>query len=238
MSDSPSGFHQTHWTLVLRSRGKDEEAKAALSDLCAAYYKPVISFLRRQGQSDDAAREIAHAFFESILTGGLGTPDPSRGRFRSYLLGALKNFLSKRRDAALAGKRGGGVEHVPLVTETDTAPGLPIPGIEDDALCFDREWAHTLIGRALNNLEQENSHKPEYFAALKPFLAVGTEIPQSEVARILNTSEASVKVAIHRLRNRFRELIRFEVALTVNNDPAEVAEELKHLVAVIVQAAS
>ncbi len=85
MSLPDSAFHSTRWTLVLRTRGEGEDAKAALSDLCAACYEPVVSFLRREGRSEDVAREVAHAFFENVLTGGLGAPDPSRGRFRSYL---------------------------------------------------------------------------------------------------------------------------------------------------------
>jgi len=231
MSLPDSAFHPTRWTLVLRTRGEGEDAKAALSDLCAACYEPVVSFLRREGRSEDVAREVAHAFFENVPTGGLGAPDPSRGRFRSYLLGALKHFLSKQRDAALAGKRGGGVEHVPLVSENDTAPGLPMPGVSDDALAFDREWALALIARALNSLEQEQSHKPELFAALKPWLDGGATTSQTEAALALDMSETAVKVAIHRLRARFRELIRSEIAATVN-DPEDIADELRHLIAV------
>lgn len=224
-------FNPTRWTLVLRSRGEGDEAKVALSDLCAAYYEPVVSFLRREGRSEDVAREVAHAFFENALTGGLGAPDPSRGRFRGYLLGALKHFLSKRRDAALAGKRGGGVEHVPLFNENDTAPGLPMPGLSDDTLAFDREWALTLIARALAALEAEHSHKPEFFNALKPWLDGGAMASQADAALALGMSETAVKVAIHRLRARFRELVRAEIAATVS-DPAEVADELRHLIAI------
>jgi DNA-directed RNA polymerase specialized sigma24 family protein len=231
MKTPDSAFHPTRWTLVLRSRGEGEDAKAALSDLCSAYYEPVVAFLRREGRNEDAAREMAHAFFEGVLTGGLGAPDPARGRFRSYLLGALKNFLSKQRAAAHAGKRGGGAEHVPLDSETDTAPGLPLPGKPDDALAFDREWALALIARALNSLEQEHAHKPELFAALTPWLNGGATASQSDVALALDMSETAVKVAIHRLRGRFRELIRGEIATTVN-DPADVADELRHLIAV------
>ena len=226
-----SSFHPTRWTLVLRARGHDDEAKLALSDLCEAYYEPVVAFLRRDGRGEDAAREMAHAFFESLLAGGVGAPDQGRGRFRSYLLGALKHFLSKSRDAALAGKRGGGAEHVRLVTETDTAPGLPVPGVLDDTLAFDREWALTLIGRALAMLESEHAHKAAVFNTLKPWLDGGATASQAEAARALGMSETAVKVAIHRLRARFRELIRAEIAATVN-DPAEVADELRHLVAV------
>jgi RNA polymerase sigma-70 factor (ECF subfamily) len=226
-----SAFHPTRWTLVLRSRGQDDVAKAALSDLCAAYYGPVVSFLRREGRGEDAARETAHAFFESVLTGGVGTPDPARGRFRSYLLGALKHFLSKSREAARTGKRGGGVEHVPLVTDNDTAPGLPMPGLTDDTLAFDREWALTLIARALASVEQEHAHKPDLFIALKPWLDGSTTASQADAAQALGMSETAVKVAIHRLRTRFRELIRAEIAATVN-DPAEIAGELSHLIAI------
>jgi RNA polymerase sigma-70 factor (ECF subfamily) len=230
-STSAAGFHPTRWTLVLRARGEDAEAKAALSDLCAAYYAPVVAFLRRDGRGEDAARDKAHAFFASVLAGGVGTPEPGRGRFRSYLLGALKNFLSNQRDAALAQKRGGGAEHVPLAGETDTSPGLPVPGTKDDALAFDREWAFTVIARALAALEAEHAGKPEHFAALKPWLDSGAELSQTDAARALGMTENAVKVAIHRLRARFRELIRAEVAATVN-DPAEVADELRHLVAI------
>ena len=111
-------FHPTRWTLVLRASGGGAEAEAALSDLCAAYYAPVVAFLRRDGRGEDAAREKAHAFFASVLASGVGAPERERGRFRSYLLGALKHFLSKHRDAALAEKRGGGAEHIPLTTDT------------------------------------------------------------------------------------------------------------------------
>jgi DNA-directed RNA polymerase specialized sigma24 family protein len=228
---SSISFHPTCWTLVLAARGEGEQARAALSDLCGAYYAPVVAFLRRDGRSEDAARELAHAFFEGVLSGGLGAPEPGRGRFRSYLLGALKHFLSNHRDAALAGKRGGGAEHVQLVTETDTLPGLPMPGFHDDALAFDCEWAIALIARVLAGLEQEHAHKQSLFTVLKPWLDGAATGSQAEAALLLGISETAVKVAIHRLRTRFRELIRTEIAATLN-DPADVADELRHLVAV------
>ncbi len=231
MNPPNSAFHPTRWTLVLRTRGEGELARAALSDLCAAYYEPVVAFLRRDGRNDDAAREMAHAFFESVLTGGLGAPDPERGRFRSYLLGALKHFLTKNRAVAHADKRGGGAEHVPLVRETDTAPGLPMPSLTDDTLAFDREWALALIARALALVEQEHAHKPDLFIALKPWLDGSSTDSQADAAQALGMSETAVKVAIHRLRTRFRELIRAEIAATVS-DPADIAGELSHLIAI------
>jgi DNA-directed RNA polymerase specialized sigma24 family protein len=226
-----SVFHPTRWTLVLRASGEGAEAKAALSDLCAAYYAPVVAFLRREGRDEDAAREMAHGFFASVLEGGVGAPERERGRFRSYLLGALKHFLSKHRDAAVAEKRGGGAEHVPLVAETDTSPGLPMPAAPDDTLVFDREWAFTIIARALAALETEHAEKTAHFTTLKPWLDGGAELSQADAAHALGMTENAVKVAIHRLRARFRELIRAEVAATVN-DPADVTAELRHLIAI------
>ncbi len=218
-----SGFQATNWTLVLRARGEGGAAQTALSDLCGAYYGPVVAFLRREGRGEDVARELAHGFFESVLAGGVGAPEPGRGRFRSYLLGALKHFLSKRRDAARAGKRGGGAEHVEL---TD---GAAISA--DDVLAFDRDWSLALIARALAALEAEHAGKAEIFAALKPWLDGGAESSQADVAAALGMSATAVKVAIHRLRVRFRELIRQEISATVD-DPADAADELRHLIAV------
>lgn len=221
-----AAFHETRWTLVLRASGEGAEAKAALSDLCAAYYAPVVAFLRREGRDEDAAREMAHAFFAGLLAGGVGAPERERGRFRSYLLGALKHHLSKHRAAAIAEKRGAGAEHVSLAH--DTAAGQSLPAAPDDALAFDREWAFTLIARALAALEAE---KPAHFPTLKPWLDGGADCSQANAARTLGMSETAVKVAIHRLRTRFRELIRAEVAATVM-EPADVAGELRHLIAV------
>lgn len=227
-----ANFHATRWTLVLRASGEGAEAKSALSDLCAAYYAPVVAFLRREGRDDDAAREMAHGFFEGLLQGGVGAPERERGRFRSYLLGALKHFLAKHRAAAVAQKRGAGAEHVPMVDENETQPGFPVPSTVDDALAFDREWAHTLIARALNALEMEHNQKAEFFAALKPWLDGGATASQADAARQLGMSETAVKVAIHRLRTRFRDLVRAEVNATVN-DPLYAADELKHLISIV-----
>ncbi|MFT6864118.1 MAG: DNA-directed RNA polymerase specialized sigma24 family protein [Akkermansiaceae bacterium] len=224
-------FQQTNWTLVINARGTTPEAKEALSDLCAVYYRPVIAFIRREGRDEEAAREVAHAFFESVLEKGMGKPDPELGRFRSYLLGALKHFLSKQRDASHTMKRGGKVEHVGLVEEGETAPGSLMPGVVDDTLAFDREWASSLIFRALENLESEHVGKESRFEVLKPWLnAVGLN-SQAEAALALGMSGAAVKVAIHRLRTRFRELVRTEVAATVA-DVNEVGDELSYLIKV------
>jgi DNA-directed RNA polymerase specialized sigma24 family protein len=228
---SGPAFHPTSWTLVRRAGTGDPAARAALADLCAAYYAPVVAFLRREGRPDDAARDLAHDFFAGLLAGGLGTPDPGRGRFRAYLLGALKHFLAKQRAARNAAKRGGGIEHVPLDESTANEAAPPGPGDPAADLHFDREWAFTLIGRALAALEAERSGRPGHFAELKPWLDGQPGESQAGLASRLGLAETAVKVAIHRLRARFRELLRAEIAATVA-DPAEIADELRHLVAI------
>ena len=141
-------------------------------------------------------------------------------------MGALKNFLSKRRDASLALKRGGEVGHVPLSADDSFSSE---PAVLDDTLAFDREWALTLIARALSILELEHERKEHQFTTLKPWLDTSGARSQVDAARELEMSESAVKVSIHRLRARFRLILRAEVAATVA-DPAEVAGELRHLV--------
>ena len=120
-----SGFASTRWTLIERTRGDSPEARAALSELCAAYYAPVVAFLHRSGREEDAAREQAHGFFAHLLErDALGGAERERGRFRSYLLGALKHFLAREHERAQRRKRGGGSVAVPLDAGTDTSPGL------------------------------------------------------------------------------------------------------------------
>lgn len=221
-----SDFEPTRWTLVMRARGNDAVAKAALSDLCAAYYAPVVGFLRRECPDADRARETAHMFFEAVLESGVGVPEQGRGRFRSYLLGRLKHFMANRRAAGLAAKRGGGAEHFPLDDETD---GL---SVDPPDWVFDREWAFTLIGRALADLEREYASKPDVFAALKPWLNGGECLSQAEMAANLGISGTAVKVALHRIRARFRDLILAEVASTVY-DKADAAGELRHLLEIV-----
>jgi DNA-directed RNA polymerase specialized sigma24 family protein len=228
-------FAATRWTLVVQSRGDDAAARAALSELCSAYYAPVVSFLRATGRDEDAAREMAHDFFARVLANNsLGGADPARGRFRSYLLGAVKHFVADVRDRALTEKRGAGVEPVPLDAGTATTPGLEVPAPAVDEAVFDRQWALTVIARALDvvGTELRDAGKAEQFEVLKPWISGGAISPQAEVAERLGMNEGALKVAIHRLRQRFREVVKAEIAHTV---PAEsdVDDELRHLIAVL-----
>ena len=233
-SHSPA-FTATRWTLVARASGSDAAAKSALSELCAAYYAPVNAFLRAEGRTEDAARELAHDFFARVLAGGaLSGANAARGRFRSYLLGALKHFLGDHRDRANAEKRGGGVTPDPL--DPGTHAGQPLPAARDDDRIFDRQWALTLIARALEIVggELRDAGKGAHFDALKPWLTGDcTTLSQAATALQLGVGEGAVKVAIHRLRQRFREAVKAEIAQTVSG-AADVDDELRHLVAVLI----
>ncbi|MBL9182838.1 MAG: sigma-70 family RNA polymerase sigma factor [Verrucomicrobiaceae bacterium] len=197
-----------------------------MSELCEAYYAPVMAFLRREGRAEDAARELAHDFFAKLLAGGaMEGAKPERGRFRSYLLGALKHFAADQRDKAIAAKRGGGLEHAEMDDEmADAAADMP------DAE-FDRQWALTVLARSLSRLEAElaTEGKTAHFDALKPWLTAESDAtPQAVAAEKLGLSIEAVKVAIHRLRKRFREAVKAEIARTVS-DVGDVREELDAL---------
>ena len=212
--------------------------RGALSELCEAYYQPVFRFLRREGREEDAARELTREFFARLLAGnGLGAADPRRGRFRSYLLGAVKHFLGDQRKQEQRLKRGGGVAPEPLDAEHGIAPGLQVAdqaSAPDDTV-FDREWALAVMNRALQSLAAEfaAADKAEQFTVLKPWL-VGdaAALQQADAAARLGLSESAVKVAIHRLRKRFREVIRAEIAQTME-EAGEVDGELRYLVEVL-----
>ena len=231
-------FAPTRWTLVLRARGETPEAKAALSELCEAYYQPVLRFLRREGRDEDAARELTQEFFARVLErGGFGNVEPGRGRFRSYLLGALKHFLADLRDREQREKRGGGVTPEPLIPSTDTSPGLEVadPAARPPDASFDREWALAVMDRALGALAAEfrASGKADQFETLKPWLVGETSaLSQADAAARLGLSEGAVKVAVHRLRRRFRDLVKAEIAHTLPT-PDDIDDELRHLIAAL-----
>jgi RNA polymerase sigma-70 factor (ECF subfamily) len=228
---APGTFVTTQWTRVLEARGDSPAAKTALSDLCAAYYAPVFAFVRRNAPDEDSARDLTQEFFARLLAGqGFATVDPQRGRFRSFLLGAVKHFLAGMHQHAHRLKRGAGQPLESIEAGTDTSPGLqlPDPNAPSPDREFDRKWALTLLARALATLAQEHeaSGKADHFEALKPWLSGDTEnISQAEAAARLGVNEGAVKVAIHRLRRRFREVIKNEIGQTVS-DPAQVDAEL------------
>jgi RNA polymerase sigma-70 factor (ECF subfamily) len=235
---SHGAFHTTQWTRVLASRGDSPESQAALGDLCGAYYGAVFDFICRSGRDEETARELTQEFFARLLARqGLDTVEQGRGRFRSFLLGAVKHFLADMSDRARAAKRGSGTAPLPLGVETDTSPGLEVPDATapDPEREFDRKWALTVLDRALAALarEQADAGHATHFATLKPWLTGDTgTVSQADAARALEMNEGAVKVAVHRLRRRFRELVKAEIAQTLQ-DPAQVKDELACLQAAL-----
>jgi RNA polymerase sigma factor (sigma-70 family) len=231
-------FVTTHWSLVLAARNGDPtSARMALEKLCRAYWYPLYAFVRRSGQSPHDAEDSVQGFFAVCLEKNyLGAADKEKGRFRSFLLVALKRFLAKEHDKSQARKRGGGEKPIALdgLTAEQRYALEPAEQLSADKL-FERRWALTLLEKVLSRLRQEQAAagKLEAFEQLKEFLlAGGRGTPYAELAARLGISEGAVKVAVHRLRQRYRELLEEEIANTVAS-PQEVEEERRYLLAVL-----
>lgn len=234
-----SAFLPTQWTRVLAAKADSDDGRAALSDLCAAYYDPTIVFLTRTGWSEPEAREIAHEFFARLLEGGSLEQVERRGRFRSYLLGALKHFISKHLQRERRLKRGGGAEIVPLDGAGDTSTGVAAAACLNatpDA-AYDRAWATAVLERALTTLraEMKAEGKSEEFEELKPWITGDFEHgQQAELASRLGADPDTVKSMVHRLRRRFRQCVKKQVSSTLT-DAAQVDEEMRALFTALVE---
>jgi DNA-directed RNA polymerase specialized sigma24 family protein len=223
---SRDAFHTTRWTRVCVAKADTDEGRHALAELCAAYYEPVIAFLRCELRDADTAREMSHAFFSEMLAGGaIATAERERGRFRSYLLGAVKHFLSRQREAARRQKRGGGV--IPESVDDEEArevPDLRVPSPEAE---FDRQWALTVLQRALDalRLESEAEDGARMFGMMQPWLT-GEAAPgdQAQLAATLGMNVNSLKSHIHRLKQRFRALLKAEITSTLDRGGSVDAE--------------
>ncbi|MCH1507132.1 MAG: sigma-70 family RNA polymerase sigma factor [Verrucomicrobiales bacterium] len=212
---SSDAFFTTRWTRVARSRGNSEEAKLALSELCEAYYDPVHGFIRVTVRDNEKANDLTQGFFANVLSrSAFDGADPNRGRFRAFLLGAIKHYLWDRRRHKQTAKRGGGEATLPLEEEQAASAQLP-PDQE-----FDRRWALTILGKALTELRESMKANDDLakFDALKPWLTGDSAgLLQTEAAVQLGLSESATKVAIHRLRRRFRETVKAGIAQTLDN---------------------
>ncbi|MHC4589217.1 MAG: RNA polymerase sigma factor [Planctomycetota bacterium] len=235
----PRDFATTHWSLVAAAKpgeASETRARKALEELCRAYWYPLYAFVRYRGYSSDDARDLTQSFFARIIeTGGFASADRKRGRFRSYLLGALKHFLANEWHRARTQKRGGQMQFIEwdaLDPEARYA-GTPSPSDDPEHL-FDREWALETVAGALQALRDEmvNAGKSEQFDALKGSLTGEDDPPRAETAARLRITEAAVKVAVHRLRQRYRTLLRAAIAETVSNE-ADLDDEMRYLVAVL-----
>jgi RNA polymerase sigma factor (sigma-70 family) len=232
----PSQFPTTRWSLVVAAGDPQrKEARAALVSLCENYWYPLYAYLRRRGYAAEQAQDLTQDFFLRVLEGRyLDRADPEKGRFRSFLLTSLKLFVADEEDRQRAHKRGGGAvvslefssgevryQHEPAHDETPER-------------IFERRWALSVLDRVVERLRSEFVHhgRPEHFDRLKIFLLGQSDAPYAALACEMNTSEGALKVAIHRLRKRYRDLFRQEIADTVA-DPAEVESELRYLAAVL-----
>jgi RNA polymerase sigma factor (sigma-70 family) len=231
-------FATTHWSVVLAAgQTESPHASAALEQLCRTYWYPLYVFVRGQGRSAHDAQDLTQEFFARLLEKKyLRLADPDRGKFRAFLLKALKNFLVNEWEKARTQKRGGGQCAVPLDAEIAESryAAEPVQALTLDEV-YEKRWALTLIEAVLSLLREnyEAAGRLPVFETLKGCIwGAPSTISYPEAASRLGLTEGALKVAVHRLRSRYRELLRAEVAKTVAT-PGEVDEELQHLIAVL-----
>ncbi len=238
---SPSGdsqFHTTRWSLVAAAAAENPSAvEPALEELCRAYWYPIYAFIRRRGHSAEDAADLTQSFFATLLEKEyLADADQQRGRFRAFLLTAVSRFLSKQHDRAAAQKRGGGQRILAIDVVDGEARYQHEPSHDlTPQRIFERRWALTLLDRTLAGLrhEHEAAGKLALFDALKVFLTGETGTPPlRQVAAELQLTEGAVKVAVHRLRQKYRDALRSEIAQTVAGQ-GDVDDELGVLLAAL-----
>lgn len=225
-----SRFQDTRWTLVLAAAGDSSRGRQALGELCEQYWSPLFAFARARGLAPEDAQDATQGFFEQLIArGDLALADPGRGRFRAFLLVAFKHFMANERDRARTLKRGGGQRVVPL--EALDHPLEPAHHETPEAL-YERQWARTLLARAVGRLSEEAG--AEGAPLVKHLAAImtgdGSDVPMKALAGTLQTSEGAARVALHRMRQKLRRRILDEIAQTVA--PGEdVEDELRHVLA-------
>ena len=227
-------FATTHWTAVIAAgHGGSQEAEVALEELCRRYWFPLYVYVRRQTATREDAEDLTQAFFARFLEKNyLEKLTAQKGKFRAFLLASLKHFLANEWDRANRQKRGGGATTLSLDWQDADARYQiePADNSSPDKL-YDRAWAVTLLEKVLGRLRDENARdeQAKLFEQLRGFLMVGTSaIPYGEAAARLDMNEGAVRVAVHRLRRRYRELLREEISQTLV-DPAHVGEEMRTL---------
>ena len=231
-------FATTRWSVVLTAARNDTtRAQAALEKLCCTYWYPLYAYVRRRGYSAHDAQDLTQGFFAHLLERhSITAADPNRGRFRSFMLGVMNHFLADEWRRGQAQKRGGGVTVLPLEFDTaETRYGHEPADSTTPEQNYERRWAMALLEEVLRRLGEEYKQegRAELFAELNPCL-VGERAtqPYSELAARLGVSEGTVKSAVHRMRQRYRQLLREEIAHTVA-EPGEVDAELRHLMSVL-----
>lgn len=231
---SPREFATTQWSVVLAAGGDTSRAAPALAKLCSSYWYPLYAFIRRQGRNAHDAQDLTQAFFaELIERESLASVIKERGRFRTWLLAVLKHFLANDWHRSQRQKRGGGVVVVSLDDDAERRYLSEPIDPETAEKLYDRTWALMLVDRALSQLEDEwrEAGKHDQFHLLKSLLT-GERVSYPDLAGRLNTSEGAVRVTVHRLRNRYRDLLRAEISMTVAS-PGDAEDELRQLFAAL-----
>jgi RNA polymerase sigma-70 factor (ECF subfamily) len=227
-------FATTRWTVVLAAAKQDTpHAALALEELCGAYWYPLYAYIRRRGYSPEDAEDLVQSFFGKLLEKNyLKSISGDKGKFRAFLLVALKHFLANEWDKANRLKRGGSLKSFSLELPNDeTSKQVDLADHLTPAKLYDRAWAVTLLERVVRRLRDESAadQKAEIFEELKPCLMAGKNaISYAHAASVLNLAEGAVRVAVHRLRKRYKELLRQEIGQTLA-DPAQVEEEIRAL---------
>ena len=234
-----AAFHTTHWSAVLAAReGHSSRAQEALGELCRIYWYPLYAYIRRRGNGPPEAEDLTQAFFARLLEKDfIGDLTPGTGRFRSFLLTALKHFLANEWDRSQAQKRGSGKWLLSL--DDDQAESrYRVEAVEHTTpeTLFEQRWAWAVLDQVFARLRQEfiSSEKAELFEHLKGFLSAAKPPSKAyaEVAARTGLKEGTVKVAVHRLRRRYGELLRAQIAQTVD-DASQVEDELRYLIQVL-----
>jgi RNA polymerase sigma factor, sigma-70 family len=235
LQEGGASFQTTHWTVVLRARETSStESAQALSVFCEAYWPPLYAFLRRRGYSSADAQDLVQGFFAYLLAEKtLSRADQERGRLRTFLLTSLRNFVMDQHDRSRRIKRGGGRQILSFEENWSNLEAAMLATAHlDDVTCYDLTWASGVAKRAWQNLHRALAAegKSQWLAELKPFIAGAGATPstQDEVAARLGVPIATLRTWLSRLRQRYRDLLRMEVASTVS-DPADVNEELRYL---------
>jgi RNA polymerase sigma-70 factor (ECF subfamily) len=232
----PSQFPTTRWTLVVAAGDvQRKDARYALVVLCENYWYPLYEFLRRRGYPAEQAQDLTQEFFVRVLEGRyLDRANPEKGRFRAFLLTSLKFFVADEEDRQRAQKRGGGLVFVLEFPSGEERYQREPAHDETPERIFERRWALSVLDRVVEKLRDEfvQHGRSEHFERLKVFLLGQAEAPYAALAREMNTSEGALKVAIHRLRKRHRELFRQEIADTVA-DASDIESELRFLAEVL-----
>jgi RNA polymerase sigma factor (sigma-70 family) len=237
LQNDGAAFLTTHWSIVLTAQGRSPAAQEALEKLCRSYWLPLYAFVRREGHGPEDAQDLTQEFFARLLERrDFDAVRREKGRLRSYLLVALKHFLANERHRASAIKRGHGEQPISLdeILAHQRSEPEPASSLTADQI-YERRWALTVLEQVLARLGDEfrAADKTPLFERLKELLADEPDRPsQAEIAKELGMTENAVKQAFHRLRERYRQVLREEIAHTVAT-PAEIEDELRHLIAVL-----